>query len=113
MLSFSEILVRTIYWPGRDPQINRANSLRFLQTDSSRFRFRRLSCYNLLSAAVDNGGSLGVLDVTTGVTSGLDSHDNIHRGLVSNLAENGVALVEPRSSGGGDEELGAVAVRRI
>lgn len=70
-----------------------------------------LSC--LLLTAVDDGGALVVLDSTAVRASCLKSPDDIHGLLVSNLAEDDVASVEPRGNDGGDEELGAVAVKRV
>lgn len=59
---------------------------------------------------VDNGRALLVLDVAAARASSLKSLDNVKRLLVSDLAEDDVAAVEPRGDNGGDEELGAVAV---
>jgi hypothetical protein len=69
-----------------------------------------LSRLNL--AAVDNGGPLAksLVDVALLGTSELQSLDDLHRLQVSDLAEDDVAAIEPRSDDGGDEELGAVAV---
>lgn len=58
---------------------------------------------------VDNGGTLLVLDSTTAGAGSLKSLDNVHGLLVSDLAENDVAAVEPRGDNSGDEELRAVA----
>lgn len=59
---------------------------------------------------VDNGGTLLVLDSTTAGAGSLKSLDNVHGLLVSDLAENDVAAVEPRGDNSGDEELRAVGV---
>ena len=64
----------------------------------------------LQSTAVNDGGTLAVLDATVAGASGLDGADNVHGLLVSNLAENDVAAVQPRGNDGRDEKLGAVAV---
>lgn len=61
----------------------------------------------------DNGGTLAVLDGTAARASGLKSLDDVKRLLVSDLAEDDVASVEPRGDNGGDEELGAVAVEAL
>ena len=58
---------------------------------------------------VDNGGTLLVLDSTTAGAGSLKSLDNVHGLLVSDLAENDVATVEPRGNNSGDEELRTVA----
>lgn len=58
----------------------------------------------------DNGGLGVVLGSTTLATNTLESLDNVHGLLVSDLAENDVASVEPRGDDGGDEELRAVAM---
>ena len=65
---------------------------------------------NLSLTAVDDGGAGVVLDSTALGASGLEGADNIHGGLVGDLAEDDVAAVQPRSDDGGDEELGAVAI---
>jgi hypothetical protein len=66
--------------------------------------------YHLQSTGVDDGSALVVLDGAAARASGLKSLDNVQRLLVSNLAENDVATVQPRGNNGGDEELGAVGV---
>jgi hypothetical protein len=66
---------------------------------------------SLKLTAVNNGGLLVVLDGTGAGTSGLKSLDNAHGLVVSNLAENDVAAVQPRGLDGGYEELGAVAAK--
>jgi hypothetical protein len=58
---------------------------------------------------VDNGGTLLVLDGTTAGASSLKSPDDVHGLLVSDLAENDVAAVEPRGDNSGDEKLRTVA----
>jgi hypothetical protein len=58
---------------------------------------------------VDNGGTLLVLDSTAAGAGSLKSLDNVHGLLVSDLAENDVATVEPRGNNSGDEELRTVA----
>lgn len=59
----------------------------------------------------DNGGLLLVVDGTASGTGSLKSLDNVERVLVSDLAEDDVAAVEPRGNNGGDEELRTVAVK--
>lgn len=63
----------------------------------------------LVGTRVDDGGALAVLDSTGLGAGGLEGADDPHRLLVSDLAEDDVAAVEPRRDDGGDEELGAVA----
>lgn len=65
----------------------------------------------LLLARADDGGLLAVLDGTAGGATGLNGPDNLHGLIVSDLAENDVAAVQPGGGDGGDEELGAVAVK--
>lgn len=60
-----------------------------------------------------NGGLLVVADLAGIAAGGLESLDNVHRLLVSNIAEDDVLLVEPASDNCGDEELGTVAIRAI
>ena len=64
----------------------------------------------LQSARLDDGGALAVLDSTAAGASSLKSLDDLERLLVSDLAEDDVAAVEPRGDNSGDEELGAVAM---
>jgi hypothetical protein len=73
---------------------------------------RTSSSPNLQSTSADNGGALLVLDAARLGADGLKSGDDIHGGLVSDLAEDDVAAIEPRGDDGGDEELRAVARRR-
>lgn len=61
---------------------------------------------------VDNGRLLGVLDAARLGANGLKSLDDLHAGIVGDLAEDDVAAVEPRGGDGGHEELRAVAARR-
>ena len=67
--------------------------------------------HRLEQTRVDDGGLLRVLDGTGLGSSGLESPDNVQGLLVSDLAEDDVAAIEPRGHDGGDEELGAVAAR--
>lgn len=64
---------------------------------------------HLALSGLDNGWLLGVVDLAGTGASGLDSLDNVHGLLVSNLAENDVLAIQPGGDNGGDEELGAVA----
>jgi len=67
---------------------------------------------SLLSARLGDGGdTLAVLDGTAGGAASLDGLDDGDGLSVSDLAEDDVAAVEPRGDDGGDEELGAVAVK--
>ena len=68
---------------------------------------------SLQLARLDNGGALAVLDSAAARASGLDGLDNVHGLLVSDLAEDDVATVEPRGDDGGDEELGAIAAEDV
>ena len=63
----------------------------------------------LALARLDNGRALAVLDLTAARASGLNGLDDAQTLVVSNLAEDDVAAVEPGGDDGGDEELGAVA----
>ena len=63
----------------------------------------------LLGTARLDGRSLAVLNGARLATAGLDSLDDLHGLLVSDLAEDDVAAIEPAGDDGGDEELGAVA----
>jgi hypothetical protein len=76
-------------------------------------KFPFIASYILSSlqlTAVDDGGTLGVLDGTAAGASSLKSLNNFHGLLVGDLTEDNVASVEPRGDDGGDEELRAVAV---
>lgn len=64
---------------------------------------------DLSLTAVDDGRAGVVLNSTALGSSSLKGADNVHGSLVGNLAEDDVALVQPRSDDSGDEELGAVA----
>lgn len=59
----------------------------------------------------DNGGLLLVVDSAASGAGSLKSLNNVKGFLVSDLTEDDVAAVEPRGNNGGDEELGAVAVK--
>jgi hypothetical protein len=61
-------------------------------------------------ARLDDGRALAVLDVAAAGASGLESLDDVQALVVSDLAEDDVATIEPRGDNGGDEELGAVGV---
>jgi hypothetical protein len=76
-------------------------------------KFPFIASYILSSlqlTAVDDGGTLGVLDGTAAGASSLKSLNNFHGLLVGDLTEDNVASVEPRGDDGGDEELRAVGV---
>ena len=60
-------------------------------------------------AAVDNGGSLVVLNSAALRTGGLESLDDLERLGVSDLTEDDMSRVEPRGDDGGDKELRAVS----
>ena len=64
----------------------------------------------LLLTRVNDGGLLAVLDGSAGGASGLNGLDDLHGLIVSDLAEDDVAAVQPGGGDGGDEELRAVAV---
>lgn len=68
---------------------------------------------SLQSTTVNNGGAGVVLGGTAAGANSLEGLDNVQGLLVSNLAENDVAAVEPRGDNGGDEELRAVAVKVV
>ena len=67
---------------------------------------------HLGSAGLDDSGLLAVLNSTALRAGGLNSLDDVHGGLVGNLAEDDVAAVEPAGDDGRDEELRAVAAGR-
>lgn len=64
---------------------------------------------HLQLSRLDNGWLLGVVDLAGTGASGLNSLDNVHGLLVSNLTEDDVLAIQPGGDDGGDEELGAVA----
>lgn len=68
------------------------------------------SCTHLECTTVGDGGLRVMLDGATAGTNSLESLHNIHTRLVSHLAENDVAAVQPRGNHGGDKELGTVAM---
>ncbi len=68
--------------------------------------------HSLQLTRLDNGGALVVLDAAAGGAGSLEGLDDVQGVIVSDLAEDDVAAVEPRGHDGGDEELGAVAVAR-
>lgn len=59
-------------------------------------------------ATGDNNGALVILDSTAGGSGSLKSLNNIHGLLISDLAENDVAAVEPRGDDSGNNKLRAV-----
>ena len=67
----------------------------------------------LLTTLDDRWRTLLVLDATTARTASLDALDGSDAASITirNLTEDDVAVVEPRSDDGGDEELRAVGVR--
>nr|WNZ75859.1 hypothetical protein [Trichoderma harzianum] len=69
-----------------------------------------------MASLQDTGGGDGgaglVLNLAVITTGGLESSNNGHGLLVSDLAEDDVAAVQPRGDDSGDEELRAVAVFR-
>jgi hypothetical protein len=65
---------------------------------------------DLSLTAVDDGRAGVVLNSTALGSSSLQGADNVHGSLVGDLAEDDMALVQPRSDDSGDEELGAVGV---
>lgn len=70
-----------------------------------------LLLYTSLQDTAGSDGRAGlVLDLAVITTGGLEGSNNGHGLLVSNLAEDDVAAVQPRGDDGGDEELRAVAV---
>ena len=68
--------------------------------------------HSLQLTRLDNGGALVVLDSTAGGAGSLEGLDDVQGVIVSDLAEDDVAAVEPRGHDSGDEELGAVAIAR-
>ena len=75
-----------------------------------------LLLFQLSAAAVDDRGLDSRADRAAGAAKSLDLLDNLHGGIVGNLAEDDVLAIEPGGHNGGDEELRAVAegdVRKI
>ena len=68
---------------------------------------------HLQLAGLDNGWLLGEVDLAGAGASGLESLDNVHGLLISNLAEDDVLAIQPGGDDGGDEELGAVAETHV
>ena len=58
---------------------------------------------------VNDGGLVAGVDLARAGASSLKGLDNLHGLLVSDLAEDDVAAVEPRGDNSGDEELRTVA----
>jgi hypothetical protein len=67
-----------------------------------------LSCLQLTT--VNDGGLVLGVDGTAAGASSLKGPDNLHGLIVSDLAEDDVATVEPRGDDSGDEKLRAVGV---
>jgi hypothetical protein len=65
---------------------------------------------NLQGTTGNNGRLLAVVDSAGLGAGGLDGLDNLQASIVSDLAEDDVAAVQPVGDDGGDEELGAVGV---
>lgn len=66
----------------------------------------------LVTTAVDDGGLDSGADGTGAGAESLNLLDDLHGLLISDLAEDDVLTIEPRGDNGGDEELGAVAVKK-
>lgn len=62
----------------------------------------------LACARVDDSWLELKLDLTSSTAGGLELLDNLHAGIICDLAEDDVLAIEPRGDDGGDEELGAV-----
>lgn len=65
-----------------------------------------------LTAVNDLGLDVGA-DSTGAAAKGLNILHDLVRVVISDLAKDDVLSVEPRSGDSGDEELGAVAVRKV
>jgi hypothetical protein len=96
----------------------------YRQNHHKHFRTVLVKCYTqkgrhlqpaaiLLGTGVDNGGALFVLDGTALGAGSLERLHDIEGLLVSELAENNVTAVEPRSDDSGDKELRAVAMEML
>lgn len=73
----------------------------------------RACCFFSTSLQDTGGGDGGaglVLNLAVITTGSLKSSNNVHGPVVSDLAEDDVAAVQPGGDDGGDEELRAVAV---
>jgi len=64
---------------------------------------------HLGSTTVHDGGLELVLDLAGTRSGTFEILDDLHAGVIGNLAEDDVLAIEPRSNDGGDEELGTVA----
>jgi hypothetical protein len=67
-------------------------------------------CKRLSLTGLDDRGLLGELDGTRAGANALKSLDNLHGLVISDLAKDDVAAIEPGGDDGGDEELRAVGV---
>ena len=68
---------------------------------------------NLKLTRLDNGWLLVVVDLSASTASSLESTDNTHGLLISDLAEDNVLAIEPSGDNGGNKELGAVAREHV
>lgn len=68
---------------------------------------------HLQLAGLDNGWLLGEVNLAGAGASGLESLDNVHGLLISDLAEDDVLAIQPGGDNGGDEKLGAVAEMNV
>ena len=64
-------------------------------------------------AGIDDGWLEIELDLTSAAAGGLELLDDLHAGIICDLAEDDVLAIEPRGDDGGDEELGAVPEKNI
>jgi len=62
------------------------------------------------SAGIDDGWLELKLDLTSAATGGFELLDDLHAGIICDLAKDDVLAIEPRGDDGGDEKLGAVSV---
>jgi hypothetical protein len=70
-----------------------------------------VACSSLLAGASIDDGRLEVeLDLTCTAAGGLKLLDDLHAGIICDLAEDDMLAIEPGGDDGGDEELGAVTM---
>ena len=86
--------------------------MRHLTTPQVRFTGSlQIKLSNLKLTRLDNGWLLVVVDLSASTASSLESTDNTHGLLISDLAEDNVLAIEPSGDNCGNKELGAVAGR--
>jgi hypothetical protein len=67
----------------------------------------------LAGTSIDDGRLEVELDLTCTAAGGLELLDDLHAGIICDLAEDDVLAIEPGGDDGSDEELGAVTRKRV